>query len=93
MIPIKDASWNSMVSSDHIIIENFFGHLMKLWRIISSKFRWGKESYDVLFCLFVALTSYHFSLNPLCDKEDAAHYTLYNNHNYMISEKLLQNKR
>ena len=31
LLPIDDESWNATVSSDQIIVENFFGRLTKLW--------------------------------------------------------------
>ncbi len=93
MISIEDASWNATVSSDRIIVENFFGRLTKLWGIIASKFKWGEESYDALFRLCVALTNYHISLHPLRDEEDAAHYTRYNNRNFVIGEKLATKRK
>ncbi len=76
MISIEHVSWNATVSSNCIIVENFFGRLTKLWGIIASKFKWGEESYNALFCLCVALTNYHISFLPLHVEEDAAHYPL-----------------
>ncbi len=69
---LEDISWNATVASNCIIVEIFFGRLTKIWAIISSKFRWGEEMYDVLFHLCMALTNYHISFQPLHNEEDAA---------------------
>lgn len=92
MASLDNKIWNAIDANDHVIAGNYFGHLTKLWAIISSKFKWGLEMYDVLFCLCVALTVYHISFHPLRDDEDTAHNTHYKNCNYMIGKKLKQNK-
>lgn len=93
MLSIDDASWNATVASDRIIVENFFGRLTKLWGIISSKFRWGEESYDAIFRLCVAFTNYHISQHPLRDDEDAAHYNRYKNRNYEIGARMAAKRK
>ncbi len=61
ILSLKDESWNAIVVSNCIIVENYFGHLTKLWGIILSKYRWAEEGHDVMFCLGVALPNYHIS--------------------------------
>jgi len=92
LLSVEDENWNATVASDRIIVDNFFGRLTKLWAVISTKFRWTEEGYDDIFRLCVALTNFHVSFHPLCDDEDAAHYNLYKNRNYIIGERIV-NKR
>ena len=91
LLPVDDENWNATVSSDRIIVENFFGRLTKLWGVISSKYRWSEEGYDDIFRLCVALTNYHISFHPLRDEEDATNYKQYKNRNYLIGENIAKN--
>ncbi len=92
LLTIEEENWNATVASDRIIVENFFGRLTKLWAVISTKYRWMEERYDDIFRLCVALTNFHVGFHPLRDDEDAAHYNLYKNRNYIIGERIA-NKR
>ncbi len=76
--------FNATVSSDRIIVENFFCHLTKLWGVISTKYRLTEEGYDDIFFLRVGLTNFHVSYHPLRDESDANHYNQYKNRNYFI---------
>ena len=50
----EEESFNRKVASDRIILENVFGRLCTLWRIIGCKFRWAEDLYDTIFA-FVCL--------------------------------------
>ncbi len=39
LLPLEDKSWSLRAARDRIIVENYFGHLTKLWGVISSKYR------------------------------------------------------
>ena len=56
---------NQSISSDRIIVENYFGRLTSLWEICSRKFRWSRSLYDDIFQLSLALTNYHIEKAPL----------------------------
>ena len=88
LLPVDDEIWNATISSNRIIVENYFGQLTKLWGVISSKYRWSEEGYDDIFSLFVVLTNFHISFHPLCDEDNATHYNLYKNWNYLIGENI-----
>lgn len=56
---------NVRVSSDRVLVENYFGRVCSLWKISRSTFVWGHESYDMLSRITFALTNFHVSLMPL----------------------------
>lgn len=57
---------NKTISSDRIIVENFFGRLCGLWRICA-KYRWSEDLYDDIFHVCAALTNFHIAYHPLLD--------------------------
>ena len=68
-----DIERNHRVSSDRVIVENYFGRLCMLWKIMYKKFTLSEERYDQILRLCVALTNFHVSLNPL-RAEDSDYY-------------------
>ena len=51
MLGMEDESFNREVSSDRIMVENWFGRMCTLFPVTSSKFRWAEKNYDTLFRL------------------------------------------
>jgi hypothetical protein len=64
-LTLSEKTFNREVSSDRIIVENYFGRLTMLWEICSRKYRWQEDMYDVIFSMAVALTNFHISKHPL----------------------------
>lgn len=64
-----DQEINRKISSDRIIVENYFGRLCSLWTLFSHKWRWNEGSYDVFFKIAVALTNFHVKKFPLQRKD------------------------
>ncbi|KAH7474463.1 uncharacterized protein KRP23_8594 [Phytophthora ramorum] len=60
-----DQQFNDEVSSDRVIVENFFGRLCTLWRVCADKYRWSEDLYDDIFQICVGLTNFHIECNPL----------------------------
>ena len=50
---------NRAVSSDKIIVENYFERLCGLWNVIGMKWKWREENYDPVFRLCLGLTNFH----------------------------------
>ncbi|ETV69799.1 hypothetical protein H257_14624 [Aphanomyces astaci] len=67
---------NRRVSSDRIVVENFFGRVCSLWRISSTTFTWGEKIYLSLQKTTFALTNFHLSLLPL-RAEDENYYAMF----------------
>lgn len=70
--------YNAEVSSDRIIVENYFGRLLSLWGVLSHKWRWAEDNYDMMLFLSVALTNIHIQGSPLREN-DGEFYQKYKN--------------
>ena len=60
-----EKEFNRKVSACRIIVENCFRRMGKLWLLLSVKYKWRDELYDMVFALGVAFTSVHLGLQPL----------------------------
>ena len=68
-----DVARNSRVSSDRVLVENYFGRVCMLWKIGYVSFKWDLRNYDMFMGLIFALTNFHVSLMPL-RAQDQDHY-------------------
>jgi hypothetical protein len=68
-----DIERNRRVSSDRVIVENYFGRVNMLWKVMYMKYTWSENRYDGLVQLCFALTNYHITLQPL-RQQDGEHY-------------------
>ena len=64
-----DEEFNKKLSSDRIIVENFFGRLGMLWTVCSAKYAWSENMYDTFFGISIAFTNFHITLNNLEDED------------------------
>lgn len=78
-----EEDFNRRVSSDRIIVENFFGWCCTLWATVSTKCRWGEALYDPLFRICVGLTNLHIINHPLRSQDQGA-FNWYKNRLYNI---------
>ncbi|KAF0748122.1 hypothetical protein AaE_007458 [Aphanomyces astaci] len=53
------------VSSDRVVVENYFGCVCQLWKVSYATFTWGHNIFDGILRLTFALTNYHVTLMPL----------------------------
>ena len=56
-LTMQQVTENRDMSSDRIIVENYFGLLCNLGGVLSSKYKWKKTSYNLLFKFAVAFTN------------------------------------
>ncbi len=82
-----DERFNKQLSSDRIIVENYFDQLGQLWAILSSKFVWSEKIYDGLFSLGGCFTNFHISIHKLRDG-DGDWYNRHGNRLSHIGESL-----
>ncbi|RQM26581.1 hypothetical protein B5M09_011623 [Aphanomyces astaci] len=59
-----DVERNLRVSSDHVVVENFFGRVYSFWKVSYATFTWGEKIYGVIQRTTFALTNFHLSLIP-----------------------------
>ncbi|RHY24711.1 hypothetical protein DYB32_008724 [Aphanomyces invadans] len=78
---------NAKLASDRVIVENFFGKLKTLWGIVSDKYTWKKDEYNMHFQTCVALTNVHVCFNPLRNV-DGEGYNQYKNRLLSIGSKI-----
>lgn len=74
----SDKEFNRNVSSDRIIVENFFGRMCSLWGLMSHKYRWNEDRYDLFFSACVAFTNVHVRYNPLRSSDSDFYGTVRN---------------
>ncbi|KAG3177923.1 hypothetical protein PC128_g16653 [Phytophthora cactorum] len=56
---------NTRVSSDRVLVENFFGRVCLLWKNMHSTYKWNEASFDPFTRTCFALTNFHANINPL----------------------------
>ncbi|ETV74819.1 hypothetical protein H257_10880 [Aphanomyces astaci] len=78
---------NAKLSSDRVIVKNFFGRLKTLWGLASDKYTWKKDEYNMYFQMCVALTNVHIRFNPLRNV-DGEGYNQYKNRLLPIGSKI-----
>ncbi|KAH9113515.1 hypothetical protein AeMF1_012296 [Aphanomyces euteiches] len=83
---------NDRISSDRVIVENFFGRLKTLWALCSDSYRWSRKTYDVVFQTCVALTNAHVRFHPLRVDDGEAHAQYVNRLN-AIGARIIKNKK
>ncbi|ETV66072.1 hypothetical protein H257_17343 [Aphanomyces astaci] len=67
----SDLERNANVSSDRVIVDNFFGRVCSLWRVSCATYTWSERNYSAIQRVTFALTNFRLSLLPLChDDED-----------------------
>lgn len=89
---LDDERNNKAISSDRILVENYFGRLCNLWNIMSAKYRWSGDLYDQIFRLCLGLTNWHIKRHPL-RREDLDFYQQIKNKHYQIGESILSKRK
>ncbi|KAF1335965.1 Succinyl-coa:3-ketoacid coenzyme a transferase, partial [Globisporangium splendens] len=72
-LSLEEERMNHKISSDRMVVEDYFGRLCGLWWICSDKFRWGVTLYDDIVRVCLALTNAHAGVRPL-RTQDADYY-------------------
>ena len=67
MLSREDEVFNKKLSSDRILVENYFGRLGQLWGLLGKKYVWSEKLFDTVFSLGVAFTNFHISMHKLRD--------------------------
>lgn len=71
-----DIDRNALIASDRVIVENYFGRMIKLWAAVSKKFTWKEECFLQVFVLCASLTNFRLRElhKPLRKNEDILAY-------------------
>lgn len=92
LLTLEEERANRDISSDRIIVENYFGRLCGLWNVISAKWRWDSKHYDMIFMMCVALTNFHIGNQPLRQSDRELFNKMKNKH-YHIGNEAAQKRR
>ena len=64
-----DLARNNRISSDRVIVENFFGRVCMMFGIMGTKYRWGREKFGLIVDFCFSLANFHIRLHPLCEQD------------------------
>lgn len=87
----EEETYNKELAIDRIIVENFFGRMHSLWKIMARKYVWGEKLYDGIANLCVALTNFHIENLPLRTM-DGSWYNRYVNRLISMGEDGLRSR-
>ena len=75
------------LSSDRIIVENFFGRKQSLLSITATKYKWSEEFYDHIAPMCISLTKVHIDKVPLRSSDGEWFNRYVNNLNTIGNER------
>ncbi|RHY36801.1 hypothetical protein DYB34_013733, partial [Aphanomyces astaci] len=64
VLDAHDMDRNHDISSDRVVVENFFGRVCTLWKISLATYTWGEKNYNTIQRTTFAFTNFHLSLMP-----------------------------
>ena len=60
---------NHRISSDRVIVENFFGRVCMMFGIMSGKYRWSREKFGLIINFCFSLENFHICQHPLREQD------------------------
>ena len=78
VLSAEKEDFNRKLSSDRILVENYFGSMVNYWNIMSRKYQWSEDLYDTIASVCVSLTNCLVDYNPL-RTDDGDWYSRYKN--------------
>ena len=82
----EQEDFNKKLSSQRILVENFFGRMLSIWNIMAAKYRWVEKLYDKIAVVCVGLTNFIVEKRPL-RADDGRWYRRYSNRLLHIGEE------
>ncbi|DAZ99638.1 TPA: hypothetical protein N0F65_001875 [Lagenidium giganteum] len=64
----EDVALNQRISSDRVIVENYFGRVCSLWKVLAATYKWQEDRYDQVSRLCFALRIFTSSFGPCVSK-------------------------
>ncbi|ETV93831.1 hypothetical protein H310_12184, partial [Aphanomyces invadans] len=61
----RDLERNHKVSSDRVLVENYFARMCSLWKAMSVTYKWNESKFDQVSRICCALTNAHVLWMPL----------------------------
>ncbi|ETV90440.1 hypothetical protein H310_14764 [Aphanomyces invadans] len=87
MLDADDLERNERISSDRVVVENFFGRVCALWKISYATFSWSEKNYYVIQRTAFSLTNFHLSLMPLRSEDETFYAYVMARYERMATEK------
>lgn len=84
-------AFNRKLSADRILVENYFGWMMSWWHIMSRKYTWSEEKYDMILGLCVSFTNFLIESHPL-RASDGVWYNRYLNRLQEVADTRVTNR-
>jgi hypothetical protein len=88
----NDIERNRRVSSDRVLVENYFERVCSLWAIMYRTYKWKEKRFDSLSQMCFALTNCHVRSMPLRG-EDGKYYESVLARNYSMGQETARNRR
>ena len=64
-----DIHRNNRISSDRVIVENFFGRVCMMFGIMAGTYRWNREKFGMIVDFCFSLANFHIRLHPLREQD------------------------
>ncbi|ETV98054.1 hypothetical protein H310_09344 [Aphanomyces invadans] len=65
ILTLDDNRTNDRISSNRVIVVNYFGRMKTLWSVCGETYRWSRPNYDLLFQSCLAFTNANVLLHTL----------------------------
>ena len=88
---LMEKEQNLEITRDRIIVENYFGRMKTLWKIMETKYTWDEGFYDILFGICLCITNFHILKHPLRE-EDGKRWIQMENQMHYLSKNLRRRK-
>ncbi|GMF31977.1 unnamed protein product [Phytophthora fragariaefolia] len=82
----QDVARNRLVSSDRVLVENFFGRVCMLWKAMYVAYKWSEVRYDMIARICFALSNYHVSYMPLRNDDNVRYRSVLARYESMADE-------
>ena len=70
---VDDQNRNTRVSSDRVVVENFFGRVCGMFGIFSSKYSWSSGKFDTIVDVCFSIVNFYIRIHPLRE-QDVGYY-------------------
>ena len=60
---------NNRISSDRVIVENFFGRVCMMFGIMCGKYRWSREKFGLIVDFCFSMANFHIRHHPLREQD------------------------
>ena len=70
---VDDQNRNTRISSDRVVVDNFFGRVCGMFGIFSSKYSWSSDKFDTIVDFCFSIVNFYIHIHPLRE-QDVGYY-------------------